>query len=116
MKKLSKIILPLIFSVIIIIMYFTHFTSTNEIGSFTKFSPGSEINQEIIVVIVKSKGFEKDTKGNIVSFYAEDKNGVEARVSFHEPLPKNIINAEVVEILGHMHGNNLVASRVLIVN
>ncbi|MFA5804546.1 MAG: hypothetical protein WC879_07865 [Melioribacteraceae bacterium] len=113
--KISKLILPAIFIVVIAIMYFTYFASTDEIGSFTKFSPGSEINQEINVAIVKSKGFERDANGNITSFYASDKNNVEVKVTSHEPIPAEIVNAEVVELLGHMHENSLVASRISII-
>src|SRR3989304_467568 len=103
MKKLSKLILPAIFIVVITIMYFTYFALTDEIGSFGKFSPGSEINQEINVAIVKSKGFERDANGNITSFYASDKNNVEVKVTSHEPIPAEIVNAEIVELLGNMH-------------
>src|SRR3972149_1166082 len=100
--KISRLILPAIISVVIVIMYFTYFASTDEIGSFSKFSPGSEINQSINAFVVKSKGFEKDANGNIISFYAGDKNGLEVQVSSHEPIPAEIVNAEVVELLGHM--------------
>ena len=111
----TKLILPAIFIVVIAVMYFTYFASTDEIGSFSKFSPGSEINQTINAAIVKSKGFEKDADGNITSFYAKDKNDVEVQVSSHEPIPAEIANAEVVELLGHMHENSLVASKISII-
>lgn len=113
--KISKLILPAIFIVVIAIMYFTYFASTDEIGSFSKYSPGSEINQEINVAIIKDKGFERDANENITSFYARDKNNVEVQVTSHEPMPAEIANAEVVEILGHMHGNSLVASKISII-
>ena len=112
--KISKLILPGIFIVVIAIMYFTYFSSTDELGSFSKYSPGSEINQEINVAIVKSKGFERDASGNITSFYARDKDNVEAQITSHEPIPAEITNAEVVEVLGHMHENSLVASNISI--
>jgi|SRR3989337_1845748 len=112
--KISRLILPAIFIIVIVIMYLTYFASTDEIGSFTKFSPGSEINQEINVAIVKSKGFERDANGNITSFYASDKNNVEVKVTSHEPIPAEIVNAEIVELLGHMHENSLVASNISI--
>ncbi|HMN50032.1 MAG TPA: hypothetical protein PKD67_12880 [Ignavibacteriaceae bacterium] len=113
--KISKLILPAIFIVVIAIMYFTYFASTDEIGSFSKYSPGSEINQEISVAIVKSKGFERDANGNITSFYASDKNNVEVKITSHEPIPSEIANAEVVEVLGHMHENSLVASNISVI-
>ncbi|MBU0560449.1 MAG: hypothetical protein KKG93_12870 [Bacteroidetes bacterium] len=115
MNRLSKLILPAIFIVIIAIMYFTYFASTDEIGSFTKFSPGSEINQEINVAIVKAKGFERDANGYIISFFASDKNNVEVKVTSHEPIQAEIGNTEIVEVLGHMHENGLVASKISIV-
>jgi len=113
--KISKLILPAIFIAVIVIMYFTYFTSTDEIGSFSKFSPGSEINQDINVAVVKDKGFERDAIGNITSFFAKDKNGLELQVSSHEPIPAEIVNAEVVELLGHMHENSITASKITII-
>ncbi|MCL5027405.1 MAG: hypothetical protein M1480_00125 [Bacteroidetes bacterium] len=115
MKKLSKLILPTIFIVVIAIMYFTYFAKTDEVGSLDKFSPGSEINQEINLLVVKSKGFERDANGSITSFYAADKNNVEVQVTSHEPISPEIANAEVVELLGHMHGNSLVAAKITII-
>ena len=114
MKKLSKLILPAIFIVVIAIMYFTYFAKTDEIGSLDKFSPGSEINQEINLFVVKSK-IERDASGNISSFYAMDKNNIEVQVTSHEPIPPEVANAEVVELLGHMHGNSLVAAKITII-
>lgn len=111
----TKLILPVIFIVVIAIMYFTYFARTDEVGSLDKFSPGSEINQEINLFIVKSKGFERDANGSITSFYAVDKNNVEIIVTSHEPIPPEVANAEVVELLGHMHGNSLVASKITII-
>lgn len=113
--KISRLFLPAIFIVVIVIMYFSYFASTGELGSFSKFSPGSEINQSINVLIVKAKGFEKDANGYIISFFARDKNYVEVKVTSHEPIPPVIANAEVVEILGHMHENSLTAARVSII-
>ena len=113
--KISRLILPAIFIVVITVMYFTYFASTNEIGSLNKFSSGSEINQEINLAIIKDKSFGKDANGSIISFYASDKNNVEVNVTSHEPIPAEIVNAEVVQLLGHMHENSLVASKVSII-
>lgn len=115
MKKLSRLILPAIFIVVIAVIYFTYFASSDELGSFDKFSTDSEINQEINVTVVKSKGFERDADGDIVSFYAMDKNNVEIKITSHEPIPPEIADAEVVELLGHMHENNITASTVTII-
>lgn len=114
--KTSKLILPAIFTVVILMIYFLYFAPTDELGSFSKFSPGSEINQEINLAVVKQKDFERNENGGIISFYAQDINNVEMKVTSHEPIPANVISsAEIVEVLGHIHGNTLTASRVSIV-
>jgi len=61
MKRLQKLILPVIFILVIYIIYAVYFVPTKEIGSFSKFGSGSEINQNINVLVVKAKGFERDT-------------------------------------------------------
>lgn len=113
--KISKLILPLIFVIIILVIYFTYFTPTKTLGSFGRFSDGSEVNQKINVAVVNSKGFERDAKGGIAAFYAKDKDNVEAKVTLHEPAPEEIVNAEVVELMGHMHGNSFVAAKISII-
>jgi len=113
--KLSKLILPVMLITVILILYLIYFAPTKELGSFDKFSPGSEINQQVNAAVVKSKGFEKDASGSIISFYAKDKNNLEMKVNLHEPAPAEIVNAEVVELHGHMHENSITASRVTII-
>jgi len=113
--KISKLILPAIFIMVIAIIYFTYFAPTKELGSFSKFEGGSEINQQINVSVVKENGFERDAKGGIISFYAKDKDNLEIKITLHEPAPEEIVNAEVVELMGHMHGNSFVASKFSII-
>ena len=115
MKNISKLILPVIIIAVIGLIYYTYFAPSDELGDFSKFSAGSEISQNINVAVVKSKAFERDKSGGIISFYAKDKNNVEVKITLHEPAPEEIVNAEVVELLGHMHGNSLIASRVTII-
>ena len=113
--KLSKFILPIISAAVLGLIYYIYFAPTKELGSFSKFGGGSEINQQINVSVVKENGFERDAKGGIISFYAKDKDNLEIKITLHEPAPEEIVNAEVVELLGHMHGNSFTASRVTIV-
>ncbi|MDO8549372.1 MAG: hypothetical protein Q7S39_04350 [Ignavibacteria bacterium] len=115
MRKLSKLIFPAILAAVLVLIYYTYFAPTKELGSFSKFSAGSEINQQINVSVVKSRGIERDKSGNIISFYAKDKNNIELKVTLHEPAPAEILNAEVVELLGHMHENSITASKVSII-
>lgn len=90
-------------------------TSEEGIGSFEKIRSGGEINQNIKVVVNKSAGFERDRNGNIISFYATDKNGEQVKVSPQEPVSADIASAEIIELFGHMHGNNFIAVQVSIV-
>ena len=113
--KLSKLILPIISAAVLALIYYTYFAPTKELGSFSKFDGGSEINQQINVSVVKENGFERDANGGIISFYAKDKNNLEIKITLHEPAPEEIVNAEVVELMGHMHGNSLTASKVSII-
>lgn len=115
MKNISKLILPAIIIAVIGLIYYTYFAPSDELGDFSKFSPGSEISQNINVAVVKSKAFERDKSGGIISFYAKDKNNVEVKITLHEPAPKEIVNAEVVELMGHVHGNSFTASKISII-
>jgi len=110
--KLSKFVLPVIIISVIGLIYCSYFAPTTELGSFSKFGGGSEINQQINVSVVKENGFERDANGGIISFYVKDKNNLEIKITLHEPAPDEIVNAEVVELMGHMHGNSFVASGV----
>ncbi len=114
MKNISKLILPVIIIALIGLIYYTYFAPSDELGDFSKFSAGSEINQNINVRVDKSIGFERDTNGSITSFYALDKNNVKVQVISHEPIPPEIANAAVVELLGHMHGGNFTAGKITI--
>jgi cytochrome c-type biogenesis protein CcmE len=110
--KISKFILPIISAAVLALIYYIYFAPTKELGSFSKFEGGSEINQQINVGVVQSKGFERDSNGGIISFYAKDKNNLETKITLHEPAPEEIVNAEVVELMGHMHGSNFTAASV----
>ncbi len=102
--------------VALFILYVIYILTSNEgIGSFEKIRAAGEINQSITVYVDQAQGFERDQNGNIASFYVTDKNGEQARVSPHEPVTAEIANAATVELFGHMHGNNFVATRVSIV-
>ena len=115
MRKFSKLILPLISATVLVVIYFIYFAPTKELGSFSKFGGGSEINQQINVSIVKEGGFERDANGRIISFYAKDKNNLSIKITLHEPVTDDIVDAEVVELMGHMHENSITASRVIII-
>jgi hypothetical protein len=112
---MSKLILPGLVTVAIFIVYTFYFAPSKELGLFSKFNAGSEINQRINVMIMKNKKIGKDAKGDILSFFAKDRINKEVFVSLHEPESSDILDAEIVELLGHMHGSDFVASRVSII-
>lgn len=114
MRKISKLILPLISATVLAVIYFIYFAPTKELGSFNKFGDGSEINQQINVSVVKENAFERDAAGKIVSFFARDINNLVIKITLHEPAPEEIVNAEVVELMGHMHGGNFTAASATI--
>ncbi len=115
MRKLSKLVLPLISVTVLVVIYYIYFAPTKELGSFSKFGGGSEINQQINVSVVKENGFERNADGRIISFYAKDKNNLSIKITLHEPVTDDIVDAEVVELMGHMHGNSFVAASVSVV-
>lgn len=115
MRKFSKLVLPLISVTVLVVIYFIYFAPTKELGSFRKFAGGSEINQVINVSVVKENGFERDANGRIVSFYVKDKDNLTIKITVHEPLTDEIVDAEVVELMGHMHGGNFTAASVSVI-
>lgn len=114
MRKFSKLILPLIAVTVLVVIYYIYFTPSKELGSFSKFGGGSEINQQINVSVVKENGFERNADGRIISFYAKDKNNLSIKITLHEPVADDIVDAEVVELMGHMHGGNFTAANITI--
>ena len=112
---MSKLILPALVIYALLIVYLFYFAPTKELGLFSKFSAGSEINQRINVMIVKTQKIGKNGSGEITSFYAKDKSNREVFVSLHEAISSKILDAEVVELLGHMHGSDFTASRVSVI-
>lgn len=114
MKKIEKYILPVLVITLLGIVYFIYFAPTEELGDFSKFGV-SEINQSINVSIVKESGISKTATGGIISFDAKDKNNRVHRVSLHEPVSATILNAEIVELLGHMHGKEFICAGVEVI-
>ena len=111
----AKIVLPALFAVLIGLIYMFYFAPTDELGSFDKYASGSEINTEIQVKYVKSKGIEFTGNGRAL-FYTEDIDGRQVQVTVPAAeIPEGMENAEVLNMLGHMHGNTYTAARISIV-
>jgi hypothetical protein len=111
---MTKVLIPV---VLVFVAYAIYVISpTDEIGSFEKVRAGGEMNQSVNVYVDASKGFEKNHSGNVTAFYALDKDGDVAIISLNEPAPEEIMKAKVVELFGHMHGNNFKAISVEVVD
>lgn len=113
MSNLTKVLIPTIILVIIYVAYI--FAPSDDIGSFDKIRSGGEIKQSVNVELSVSRGFERDANGNITGFYALDKDGAEARINLQKPAPDDLLNARVVELFGHMHGDLFIAADVTVV-
>lgn len=83
----------------------------DEIGAFSSVRASGEINQSANFLVVTEKGFQRDQNNQIVSFYVKDRLGNEAVVNLKEPAPEAVATAKVVELLGHMHGNEFIGIR-----
>ena len=113
MSNLTKVTIPAVVLLTLYAVY--HLTPSGELGSFEKYKSSGEINQAIKVAVVTSRGLGRDDDNNIVVFIAKDKNGTESRVSLNQPAPSGFETAEVVELFGHMHGPDFVATQVTII-
>ncbi len=112
MKKLQKLILPILVIAIIFIMYKIYFSAEKGLGSFTDFDPNNNAVKPITVELLKDRGINQ--QGGTVSFYVSDKNGQVMLVSGEVMLPKGFENAKVITIKGHLSQGNFHTHEVAI--
>jgi hypothetical protein len=115
MKPVQRAIVTVIVVVVVGSIYYSFIKPTDELGDFSKFTVGNEINQRINVGLVHSRGFTKDAGGGIVSFVGVDRHGTEVLITLHDPTTLAVENATVVELMGHMHQESFVASEISVV-
>jgi len=114
-KNLSKLILPILIIAVIGMIYIIYFRPSQELGHFSRFNSGTEISQEINVAIIKTKEIKRDDKGRIISFYAKDADNVEMKISIQDGVSDDILNSEVIEVMGHLHEDTFVSSRATVI-
>ncbi len=114
MKTIQKLILPLLFVLLIIIVYSVYFSPQKGLGSFSDFDTNNTANKEIIVKLIKDKPISKDENNGISTFYVLDKNGVEQPVQGPLMLPNNFNDAETIKLRGHLHTDHFHATEVTV--
>lgn len=113
MSNLAKVAIPTIAVFALYIFYLS--LPTGELGSFDAVRSAGEINQNINVHIVNEKGFSRDASNKIISFIARDRYNQEAVINLKNPASNELINAEIIELFGHMHQNTFIAAAATIV-
>jgi hypothetical protein len=111
MKKLQKLILPLLLLLIVFIIYKFYFAKSG-LGSFDDFDPNNTAVKEIRVQLLVDRGISQ--QGEDVVFYASDKNGKIMMVNGHVSLPPGFQQAEIIIIKGHLSGNSFHTHEVLL--
>lgn len=112
MKKLQKIILPILFGIIIVLIYKFYFASGKGLGSFTDFDPNNTAVKPITVELLQDRGINR--QGGGVVFYVSDKNKQIMMVTGEMTLPDGIENAKVITVMGHLTQGSFHAHEVVI--
>lgn len=111
MKRLQKLILPLLLLLVVFIIYKFYF-SQNGLGSFDDFNANNNAVKEIRVQLLVDRGINQ--QGSDVVFYTADKNGKIMMVSGSIALPQEFYQAELLILKGHLSGDRFHAHEVLI--
>lgn len=114
MKNLQKLFLPGMVILVAFIIYFTYFSRTEKLGSFSDFDTNSNVNLDITVGLVKEKGIARNEGAGTSTFYAVDKDGREVTVSAPLVLPQGIEAVDQVILHGHLHKDHFHATEVRI--
>ena len=109
----AKVILPVI--ILLLLYALLLVLPSNTIGSFSSVRASGEINQSVKVLVDREKGFERNRSGRIITFYARDKSNALARVNLEEPAAEALMDAQIVELFGHMHEDTFIGKRLTIV-
>ena len=111
MKKLQKLILPLLLLLIVFIIYKFYFAKTG-LGSFDDFDPNNNAVKEIHVQLLVDREIQQ--QGSDATFYVADKNGKEVMVNGEVSLPAGFEKATVIILKGHLSGSSFHAHEVLL--
>jgi cytochrome c-type biogenesis protein CcmE len=112
MKKLQKLILPLLLVIVVFIIYKFYFATDGKLGSFTDFDSNNNAVKEIRVELLADRGISKN--GSDITFYVSDTNNKIMMVSGSLNLPSGFDNAKIIILRGHLSGNSFHAHEVLL--
>ncbi len=113
-KIYKKLILPLLFLLVVYLVYSIYFAPKQGLGSFRDFSTNNTASKRIRVQVIHERGFNIDPDGRGASFFAKDRSGIEMRISAINGLPDGIDTVKTVILNGHLHQNNFEASEVIL--
>jgi hypothetical protein len=100
MKSLQKLILPALFLVVLLLVYFVYFAPTEDLGSFSDFDPNNNAVKDIKVMLIQEKGISR-TSGGGATFYVTDKHNTEVLINA-DKIPDGIENADIILLRGHL--------------
>lgn len=113
MKKLQKLILPLLFILIILLVYLFYFKQDGKLGSFSDFDPNNSAVKDIRVTVLQDREINRTAEGGAV-FFASDINNTVLQINA-DHIPQDLESAQVVLLKGHLsQGNNFHAHDVII--
>ncbi len=105
MKSLQKLILPVLFVLVIVVIYLVYFAPKDELGSFSDFDPNNSAVKEIRVVLLSERGINKDSHGG-ATFFVRDSNPTTAMQVNADHVPTGIESATVLILHGHLSGSS----------
>ena len=112
MKKLQKLILPVLIILAIYIVYKIYFAGKSGLGSFDDFDPNNSAVKEIRVQLLIDRGIEQH--GEEVIFFVSDRNGKVIQVSGSLHLPDGFESAKEVILRGHLSQGGFHVHEVLL--
>jgi len=105
MKNIQKLVLPALVVFVLVILYFTYFAPSDELGSFARLDSNSNAAVPIVVKMIKDKGVQRTQDGTYV-FYVVDKDNKEVLVNGLKDLPPGMNDAKSMVITGHLSGQD----------
>lgn len=114
--NLQKLILPALVVVVVALLYFSYFSSKDDLGYFADFDTNSNTNRDIIVKVLHEKGFDQNKSAGGTIFYVEDGAGKQVKVLGPLTMPPGMDVITRVTLRGHYSGDHFHAHDVIIRN